>query len=78
VTGLEPSLNLPNTRDFEARQGRVSRLGPHEERTFELRVEAHANADGVARSERRIGQLQTGTAVKIFRAPQPGWSAAAT
>jgi galactose mutarotase-like enzyme len=75
VTGLEPAINLPNTRDFEASQGRVARLAPGEARTFELRIEAHADAEGVHLAEQRIARLQGGRPSKIFDTPQVGWSA---
>ena len=48
VTGLEPAINLPNTRPFEEANGRVATLAPGEQRTFELTIEAHNGAESVA------------------------------
>lgn len=75
VTGLEPATNLPNPRDYEARQGRVVKLAGHEERTFELRIEAHTTLASVAAAESRIAALQGGVATQVFDRPRPGWSA---
>lgn len=75
VTGLEPAINLPNDRNFESQQGRITKLAPREERTFHLRLEAHGNAESVAQAEQHIQQLQRGKAPKVFDRPQPGWSA---
>jgi galactose mutarotase-like enzyme len=76
VTGLEPAINLPNDRLFEAQQNRVTQLAPYEQRTFELRIEAHGTADAVAAAEERINRLGQGRVPKIYDRPQPGWSTA--
>lgn len=76
VTGLEPAINLPNDRAYEAEQGRVTKLGPYEERSFELELVAHDNAESVAQAERHIRELQGQASTKVFDRPQPGWSQA--
>jgi hypothetical protein len=76
VTGLEPSINLPNDRTFEQQQGRVTKLAPYEERTFELRIEVHPGAHAVNIAEQRIRRLQGDQQTRIFDQPQPKWSPA--
>jgi hypothetical protein len=74
VTGLEPCINLPNTKGFEKSQGRVARLQPEETRRFDLRIEALTKPADVTRTRDEIETLQRGTTPKIFDRPQPGWS----
>ncbi|MBX7165234.1 MAG: aldose 1-epimerase family protein [Pirellulales bacterium] len=74
VTGLEPSINLPNVRSFEERQGRVTPLEGGESRTFELELGLTTDAAEIAATAQRIASA-AGGAPKIYTQPQPGWSA---
>lgn len=74
VTGLEPSINLPNGRSFEAEQGRVAKLAPHERREFRVEVRIHGDAEAVARAEKAIHGLRGTAEPQVFDRPQPGWS----
>jgi hypothetical protein len=73
VTGLEPSLNFPNPRAFEQRQGRLRRLAPGEVYRCSLSLEALVDAHQVAAAEEELRGLAPSDAA-IHRAPLPGWS----
>ena len=75
VTGLEPAINFPNPKSFEAQQGRVAKLAPGESRSFEIDLDLHDGADAVSSAEAQVKQLQDGTDPVILDAPDPGWSA---
>lgn len=74
VTGLEPGTNYPNPRGFEESQGRVVPLGPRATCSFDLRLEAHADASTVAEAEKRIEALSQREPV-IHDQPQASWCA---
>ena len=74
VTGLEPGTNFPNRRSFEKEKGRVIVLEPGQSRTFDLTMEVHADASGVAAAKRAVAKLQAGTAPTILPAPNPEWT----
>ena len=74
VTGLEPCINLPNTKGFEKSQGRVAVLQPDETRRFDLRLEVLPTPADVTRTRQEIEALQRGATPKIFDRPQQGWS----
>lgn len=76
VTGLEPGVNLPNPRDFEAEHDRVIKLTPGEARTFELEIVVHTNPEQVEAAEKRIAQLRGDVQAKIYPEPQADWSPA--
>ncbi|MBX7072521.1 MAG: aldose 1-epimerase family protein [Pirellulales bacterium] len=76
VTGLEPAINLPNDRVYEGKHGRVTKLAPHEERTYQMEIVAHGDAEAVAQAEERIRKLQGSAKPIVFDKPQPGWSVA--
>ncbi len=48
VAGLEPGTNFPNIRSFEAAQGRVLNLAPHESVEFELQTGLHTGKGEVS------------------------------
>jgi galactose mutarotase-like enzyme len=73
VTGLEPGVNFPNPRSFEASQQRIAPLKPGESRQFALRIEAHVTAAQVAAAEEAVARLSGGRAPKVFDTPQQGW-----
>lgn len=75
VTGLEPGTNFPNPRTFETAQNRVVRLGPGEQKAFEVELQYHADADDVARAETEIRRLADGLEPRIYDQPQAGWCA---
>ncbi|MFW6169240.1 MAG: aldose 1-epimerase family protein [Planctomycetota bacterium] len=72
VTGLEPATNYPNPRGFEQSHGRVMPLAPRASCSFDLRLEAHANAADVTEAEQRIKALCEQEPV-IHDRPQPRW-----
>jgi hypothetical protein len=74
VTGLEPAVNFPNVKSFEKEHGRVIVLSPGEARTFELALEAHADAASVATAEAAVAKLQQGAAPEVRKTPDPAWS----
>ena len=74
VTGLEPGTNFPNRRSFEKEKGRVIVLEPGQSRTFDLTMEVHADASGVAAAKRAVAKLQAGTAPTILPSPNPEWT----
>lgn len=76
VTGLEPSINLPNQRSFEAKQGRVAKLAPHERREFHIDLRIHGDAQAVAEAEQSIERLRGDAKPQVFDEPQAGWSPA--
>ena len=77
VTGLEPGINLPNTKSFEKQKGRVAVLAPGESRNFQLTLRSLAGADAVAAAEKSVADLQQGVRPQIYRRLMPDWTAAA-
>lgn len=76
VTGLEPGVNFPNQRPFEAEHGRVVKLKGGEKRTIELTLQGHPDAASVAQAEKAIAALQGSTKPKIHDRPAKPWSPA--
>lgn len=74
VTGLEPGINFPNCKSFEKQQGRVAVLAPGESRTFQITLEAHANAAAVEKAAAEVAALQGGRPAEIAPQPDPIWS----
>jgi hypothetical protein len=74
VTGIEPGTNFPNPRTFETQQGRVVKLAPGQEISFEVQIEVHTSADEVAQAESAVRALQGSTAPRVLEKPQKGWS----
>ncbi len=74
VTGLEPAINFPNVRSFEKQKGRVAVLQPGESRTFELSMQAYADAASVAEAEEAVARLQQGVTPQVLPQPNPEWS----
>jgi hypothetical protein len=74
VTGLEPGVNFPNPRSFEAQQGRVRRLEPGETVRFELALEFHGDGQSVAAAEASIARLQQAAQPEICPQPQSDWT----
>jgi hypothetical protein len=75
VTGLEPGVNLPNPRSFEARQGRVAKLSPGETRSFEIAIDVHASQSSIAAAEAEIARLQSAANPRIERESPADWCA---
>jgi hypothetical protein len=71
VTGLEPGVNFPNVRSFEAEQGRVRRMKPGETFRFELAIEVHDDKASVAQAESEIARLQALAPPEICGSPEP-------
>ncbi|MEK6238335.1 MAG: aldose 1-epimerase family protein [Planctomycetales bacterium] len=74
VTGLEPSLNFPNTKSYEDSQGRVIKLAPGESRVASIQMTAHPDSESVQAAEQAVEQLAAGTEPEIHEQPIPGWS----
>jgi hypothetical protein len=77
VTGLEPAINLPNPRPFEAANGRVTKLAPGEQRTYQLEIEGHDGAKSVAAAADDIESIQGGVTPTVHNTPVAGWSPSA-
>jgi galactose mutarotase-like enzyme len=75
VTGLEPGTNFPNPRSYEKQQGRVISLKPGARIRFEIEMEIHDSPPSLQRVADEIGKLQDSAPARIFREPQPGWTA---
>ena len=75
VTGLEPGINFPNIKSFEKQMGRVAMLAPGESRTFEVAIEAHADADAVEAAKAAVAKLREGIVPEVLDKPEPDWSA---
>ncbi len=74
VTGLEPGTNFPNPRSYEGEQGRVVRLSPGGNSTFDLRIDVHQSPDEVARAVDAIHALRIAEP-QVHDRPMPGWCA---
>lgn len=74
VTGLEPAINLPHGKTFEAQQGRVARLAPGEQRVFELELTLLDSAEGLGAARQEIDELARGITAELCEQPQAGWS----
>lgn len=74
VTGLEPAINLPHGKTFEAQQGRVARLAPGEQRQFTLELTLLDSAEALAGAEQEVAELSRGITPELCDRPQPGWS----
>ena len=72
VTGLEPATNFPNPRSFEESHGRVVRLEPHREVTFDLALDRLAGEEVAAARD----AVRTAAALpaRVHAAPRRGWS----
>jgi galactose mutarotase-like enzyme len=75
VTGLEPAVNFPNRKSFEKEKGRVAVLAPGESRTFEVSIEVHADASGVAAAKGAVAELQKAATPQVLSQPDPEWAA---
>jgi hypothetical protein len=74
VTGLEPGTNLPNPRSHEAEQGRLVRLDPGGNCTFDLRIDIHQSPAEVAKAVEAIDALRVAEP-QLHEKPLPGWCA---
>jgi len=75
VTGLEPGINFPNIKSFEKQMGRVAVLEPGESRSFEVTIQAHADAAAVQNAKAAVAELQKGVTPEVLAEPDPDWSA---
>ena len=76
VTGIEPSVNLPNFRAYERDHGRLPMLAAGETYQCDLEFVVEDTAEGVARMREDAAGCQGSVAQKIHHQPQPGWSPA--
>lgn len=75
VTGLEPAINFPNPKSFEAQQGRVKKLAPGERFVSEIRLETHGDSAGVRAAQQAVAKLAAGVTPQISSQPTPDWVA---
>ena len=73
VSGIEPSVNFPNRRSFEKKQGRVVPLAAGETKNFRFQFDVLDGADAVEERVRYIERLQEKTPGEIVPAPIPEW-----
>ncbi|HEY1065902.1 MAG TPA: DUF4432 family protein, partial [Pirellulales bacterium] len=74
VTGLEPTINFPNPKPFEAANGRVLQIPPGAVYRAEFAIEALPDYDSVKLARKRIEALTAGVTPEISDVPLPGWS----
>lgn len=74
VTGMEPSINFPNTRSFEKEHGRVAVLQPGESRSFEMTLGVLHDGNEISETVHYIKRLQNGAAGTILQHPRPDWA----
>ncbi|MDO5308955.1 MAG: aldose 1-epimerase family protein [Planctomycetia bacterium] len=73
VSGMEPAVNFPNTRSFEASHNRVVTLQPNESRFFHLTFTALTTGAEARASVSAIESLQQKGARKIESSPLAEW-----
>jgi hypothetical protein len=69
VTGLEPGVNYPNPKPFEARHGRVRRLEPGASHVAETVLEVLSGAEAVKSVEREVEAIQAQARPDILSRP---------
>jgi len=74
VTGLEPAVNLPNTKSFERQQGRVRPLPAGGSYSTRIDFELLGSAGEVAAVAREIAELQALGPAELRPDPDPEWS----
>lgn len=73
VSGIEPSVNFPNRRSFEKKQGRVVPLGAGETKNFRFQFDVLTGVDAIEERVHYIQRLQGTTPGEIASAPIPEW-----
>jgi len=73
VTGIEPSLNFPNTTGFESRQKRTVLLASKESREFHLKFSFTLNKNETSQAEQEILQKYPAKGT-IHKMPKKEWS----
>ncbi len=73
VVGLEPGINFPNTRSFEAEKGRVKKLAAGETARFELELGFYNSTAEVQAVEAQIKSVHAGKAPELASEPLPEW-----
>jgi len=76
VTGIEPSVNLPNFRSYERQQGRLPKIEPGQTYRAEQMWEIADTAERVAALTEMVQATQKFATPVVHAAPQPGWSPA--
>ncbi len=74
VTGIEPATNFPNTRSYEADQGRLVELESGQTASFRVTLEPLVDAEMVTAMSAKIDQLRGDEPPQISELPKPGWS----
>lgn len=69
VTGLEPGVNFPNTREFEQARGRVPRIEPGGRREFHVSLSVLSGLGEVSAVEAEIQALQKLGAPEVLAGP---------
>ncbi len=70
VTGLEPGVNYPNPKPFEARHGRVRTLEPGASHVAETIYEVLSGAEAVRAVEQEVAAIQAQAAATYLANPQ--------
>ena len=74
VTGIEPATNYPNTRSYEAEQGRVIELATGETASFRVQLQPLTDAEMVAQMSAKIEKLKADRPADVSASPKPGWT----
>lgn len=74
VVGLEPATNFPNTRSYEAQQGRVVEIQPGETKSFRLTIHPLSSEQRVEQFSQRVNDLRGDHEPDIYDQPRPGWT----
>lgn len=74
VTGMEPSVNFPNTKSYEKRHGRVVPLAAGESYTLEQSIEILVCKRAIEAAEKEIRETHSRAGGVISQTVLPNWS----
>ncbi|MDQ0290255.1 aldose 1-epimerase family protein [Oligosphaera ethanolica] len=74
VTGMEPSINMPNLKSFERQKGRVLTLQPGQTYAIDLAMEIAGDAKAVAAVEAEVAAIMAGRKTTVQQQPVAKWS----
>lgn len=69
VTGIEPGTCYPYPRHIEREQGRISKVGSGETKTFDVEFRILGSASDVQRAETEIARIQAGRPTELVETP---------
>jgi len=73
VSGMEPSINFPNTRSFEKSHGRVMPIASGAKKTFRFALDVLIGKDEVDAFVQQIDKLQSASRGEIVKEPIADW-----